>query len=109
MHTHTHTHTLTQTCTHTHTLSAVPIGRIDYPTTDVIENITLGMETIATIVPRGWQNIQSVHLKTPDSIALPIFNSAPPDASLLPGVEAGLAGGRKRKIAHLEQPEDEGW
>ena len=32
---------------------------------------------IAKIVPRGWNNIQSIHMKTAESVALPLYNSLP--------------------------------
>ena len=42
-----------------------------------------GMVGVASKVPRGWRNIQVVHLKTVDSIALPVYHSLPPEATLL--------------------------
>ena len=51
-----------------------------------------GMVGVASKVPRGWRNIQVVHLKTVDSIALPVYNSLPPEATLL----ATLAPAEKR-------------
>lgn len=44
------------------------------------------MKGIANRVPRGFRNFQSLHLKTVDSIALPIYNSLPPQPTKLPGV-----------------------
>ena len=110
-HTYTHTHVHTHTCTHyahthithihthTHTPhSAVPIGRINSPPNHLQDNIVSGMTTIANRIPRGWRNIQAVHVKTVDSIALPIFNSAPSEATLLPDADRGP----ERKVMRLE-------
>lgn len=44
------------------------------------------MKAISNRVPRGFRNLQSLHLKTVDSIALPIYNSLPPLPTKLPVV-----------------------
>lgn len=66
--------------------SAVLIGRINIPLSQLIENVISGLKGVVGKVPRGWANIQSVHLKTTESIALPIYNSLPPQPTTLPGV-----------------------
>ena len=66
--------------------SSVRIGRLGLPAHQVVENILAGVKTIATRVPQGFRNYQSLHLKTVDSIALPIYNSLPPQPTRLPGV-----------------------
>jgi hypothetical protein len=68
--------------------SSVRIGRLDQPSQNIAENILAGVKAIADRVPRGFRNFQSLHLKTIDSIALPIYNSLPPQPTRLPGVEA---------------------
>jgi len=42
-----------------------------------VENVVSAVSEIAKIVPRGWNNIQSLNLKTTDSISLPIYTSLP--------------------------------
>ena len=81
-------------------ISALPIGRINDPMKNIVENIVSGMKTVTTKIPRGWRNIQAVHLKTIDSIALPIYNSLPPHATLLS--ETGV--GPSAKKVRLEAP-----
>ena len=76
--THAHTHS------RTHTHSNVPIGRVGFTQEQLINNITSAMKGVASHIPQGLRNIQSIHLKTPDSIALPIYNSLPPPPGLLP-------------------------
>jgi hypothetical protein len=66
----------------------VRIGRLDQPSQHIAENILAGVKAIADRVPRGFRNFQSLHLKTIDSIALPVYNSLPPQPTRLPGVEA---------------------
>lgn len=42
-----------------------------------VENVVNAVSEITRIVPRGWNNIQSLNLKTSDSISLPIYTSLP--------------------------------
>ena len=62
------------------------------------------MRVITTKIPRGWRNIQSIHLKMVDSIALPLYNSLPPPATLLPDVNEQPG---RRKRVRLESTEDD--
>ena len=57
------------------------------------------MSGVASKIPRGWRNIQVVNLKTVDSIALPVFNSLPPEPKLLAPIEEE---GPKRKRVKLD-------
>ena len=45
-------------------------------------------------IPKKWGNVQSIHIKTHDSVALPIFNAAP-DASLR--IASDPSGPKKKK------------
>ena len=78
---------------------AVPIGRIGYSVDHIVENVVKGMSGVASKIPRGWRNIQVVNLKTVDSIALPVFNSLPPEPKLLAPIEEE---GPKRKRVKLD-------
>lgn len=69
--------------------SSVPIGRVSFPAEHVVENICGAMKGVASKIPRGWSNIQSVHIKSTDSIALPVYNSLPPEPKSLPAVGEG--------------------
>lgn len=42
-----------------------------------IENIMESIEDIIKKIPKKWDNIQSLYLKTSESVALPIYNSLP--------------------------------
>jgi len=57
--------------------SAIKVGHSGQSEEEVIENIESAMQYIAMIIPRGWQNIQSLHLKTSESVSLPLYNSLP--------------------------------
>jgi ribosome biogenesis protein UTP30 len=57
--------------------STVKIARTDFPLDKVFENCMAAIEGIVAKVPRRWKNIQSIHIKSVDSVALPIFNALP--------------------------------
>ena len=57
--------------------STVKIARADFPVDKVFENCMAAIEGIVAKVPRRWKNIQSIHIKSIDSVALPLFNSLP--------------------------------
>jgi len=44
---------------------------------EVVDNVLKGMEGLADKVPRKWGGVQSVHLKTADSLALPLYTALP--------------------------------
>ena len=78
--------------------SSVRIGRLGMPAHHMVENILTGVKAIANRVPQGFRNFQSLHLKTTDSIALPIYNSLPPQPTKLPGVSEAAPVVKKIKL-----------
>ena len=42
-----------------------------------VDNIMAAADGVAARIPKKWANIQALHIKTPDSVALPIFASLP--------------------------------
>jgi len=56
---------------------AVKIGNTNFSKQEIVENIIRGMENIAKHIPGHWKNIQAIHIKTSNSVALPIYNSLP--------------------------------
>jgi len=57
--------------------SAIKVAHTGQTTEQAVENVVSAVSEIARIVPRGWNNIQSLNLKTTDSISLPIYTSLP--------------------------------
>lgn len=53
------------------------------PIDQIIHNVRHAVSVAVRKIPRGWKNIQSIHLKTTSSIALPLFNSLPAEPKLL--------------------------
>lgn len=63
---------------------------------EIVDNIVEAVREIAKIVPRGWTNIQSLNIKSSNSIALPI-HTALPDAVEVISKEPAK---KKRKVEH---------
>ena len=56
--------------------SMIRIARSSFSRAQSFENIQAALEQIAAHVPKHWAGVQSLHIKTQNSIALPIYNSA---------------------------------
>ncbi|KAJ2077392.1 proteasome-interacting protein cic1 [Coemansia sp. RSA 988] len=59
------------------TCNAVKIGMTSMSASDLAKNIEIATELIAKCIPKGWDNIQTIGIKTGTSLTLPIFNSLP--------------------------------
>jgi ribosome biogenesis protein UTP30 len=57
--------------------SAIRIAKSSMNEDEVVANIMCGMEAIVENVPKKWKGIQALHIKTAESVALPIWNSLP--------------------------------
>lgn len=57
--------------------SAIKVAHTGQTVEQAVENVVGAVAEITKVVPRGWNNIQSLNLKTTDSIALPIYTSLP--------------------------------
>jgi len=57
--------------------SSIRVALTNFSTTQIIENIEAVLQVINLKIPHKWKNIQSLHIKTSESIALPIYNSLP--------------------------------
>lgn len=74
---------------------AVRVGRSHFSVPELVDNIMKASSAVISHIPKQWKNVQSINIKTPSSIALPIFNSIAEET--LPHV-AGLGG------AHASEP-----
>jgi len=54
---------------------SVRIGMTTMESAEIAENVMAGIENIVGYIPQKWKNVQSVHLKTTDSLALPLFQA----------------------------------
>ncbi|XP_065184222.1 ribosomal L1 domain-containing protein 1-like [Sycon ciliatum] len=57
--------------------SALQVGHTGMTVEMLSRNIMAVAEALTKAIPRGWRNIQSAHLKTVDSTALPLFIAKP--------------------------------
>jgi len=44
---------------------------------EVVANALAAIDGAAEVIPRKWANIQSIYMKTNESVALPIYNAIP--------------------------------
>lgn len=59
------------------TCTAVHIGKTAFTEQQIVENAHMALEGVSNALPRGWNDIQSVHIKTHSSMALPIYVALP--------------------------------
>jgi ribosome biogenesis protein UTP30 len=56
----------------------VRIARANFTTKQICVNILRTINDIVNHIPGKWKNVKSISIKTPSSIALPIYNQLPP-------------------------------
>ena len=82
-------------------------------------NVLAAFEQLVQLVPRKWKNVQSVSLKTPGSVALPVYNQlswiAPRpgtktandhNAALAEEAKGGVPGTKRRAASDADEDED---
>ncbi|KAJ8552214.1 hypothetical protein ON010_g10331 [Phytophthora cinnamomi] len=74
----------------------VKVARLDMTPEQIVDNVMVAMNSCASLVPKGWNGVQSISVKTSDSVALPVYNALATLAKLPPvGKTANL---KKRKL-----------
>ncbi|XP_003581392.1 ribosomal L1 domain-containing protein 1 [Brachypodium distachyon] len=58
------------------TCRAVRVGHAAMAQAEVVENVMAAVEAAAACVPRKWKNVRALHLKAPESIALPLYSAS---------------------------------
>lgn len=56
---------------------SIKIGTTHQSSTEIAQNIMTALPVIVSHIPKKWENVQSVHLKTATSLALPLYNALP--------------------------------
>ncbi|KAJ0398697.1 hypothetical protein ATCC90586_003188 [Pythium insidiosum] len=87
-------HTSTGPCTN------VRVAHFGMSVDEIVENIVVAMNNCAAHVIKGWHGVQSISIKTADSLALPIYNALS-DVAKLPPV-ANKKTLLKRKLEEVE-------
>jgi len=57
--------------------TTIRVGKSDMETNQIKQNILKAVEQSVEKIQGGWKNIQSIQLKTPTSMSLPIYSSVP--------------------------------
>ncbi len=53
------------------------VARSSFSEQQCAENIVAALQQVATHIPKKWDNVQAVYLKTSDSVALPLYQVLP--------------------------------
>ena len=60
------------------TCVSVKVARASHSQTEIVANAIAAIDGVVDkVVARGWANVQSVFLKTTESVALPVYNALP--------------------------------
>lgn len=94
--------------------SAVAVGEISQHTPkELFENLIHAMRVVGHKMPGGWENIKTIHLKTSNSIALPVYQASPLVSNDLPDVPNDVEGKKRKRRRKVEKtlkntnPDDE--
>ncbi|GAB5587735.1 proteasome-interacting protein cic1 [Umbelopsis nana] len=63
--------------------SAIKVGTTAMSEQQIFENILTVVPQVVDNIPKKWKNIQSINIKTSDSISLPIFNALPDEVQAI--------------------------
>ena len=69
-------HALSKTSLHLHSngdMHLAQIGKTSMPESEIVENIETACKSLANNYPGGWSNIRRLTIKTPKSLAIPIY------------------------------------
>lgn len=62
---------------------AVKFARASFSPTDAAANAAAVLDAAARHVPKGWENVQAVFVKSADSVALPVYQRVPERAQII--------------------------
>lgn len=71
----------------------------------IVENIMVGMQRCASLIGKKWNGIQAIHLKTNESVALPIYYS-PMSFTKLPAIRSSQSDACVGKVTKGEEIEE---
>eukprot|EP00246_Nothoceros_aenigmaticus_P002627 TRINITY_DN13488_c0_g1_i1.p1 TRINITY_DN13488_c0_g1~~TRINITY_DN13488_c0_g1_i1.p1 ORF type:complete len:304 (-),score=56.95 TRINITY_DN13488_c0_g1_i1:234-1145(-) len=80
------------------TCSVVKVAMASQARDEIKENIKAAIEGIAGVVPKKWKNIQSIFLKSSESVSLPLYQA-------LPDLPMKIEVGKKAGFEDLEKPQ----
>ncbi|GAB2302301.1 hypothetical protein Dimus_036315 [Dionaea muscipula] len=53
------------------------VVRVSMMVEEIVENVVAAINGMVEIVPKAWTNVRSLHLKLPESLALPVYQHVP--------------------------------
>ncbi|GAB2286497.1 hypothetical protein Dimus_020896 [Dionaea muscipula] len=59
------------------TCSLLKVVRVSMMVEEIVENVVAAINGMVEIVPKAWTNVRSLHLKLPESLALPVYQHVP--------------------------------
>ncbi|TKW05252.1 hypothetical protein SEVIR_7G164000v4 [Setaria viridis] len=89
------------------TCRAVRVGHGAMAREEAVENVVAAVEAAAACVPRKWRNVRALHIKSPESVALPLY-SVPGTSSGQDGDGDGNPEAAKREFAAAAAAEEQG-
>lgn len=54
---------------------AVKVARDDFEQSEIVANLQEAIGAVVGHIPKKWKNVKAMHIKTSDSVALPIYNA----------------------------------
>ena len=81
------------------TCTSVKVGVCSQTAAEVVENIMAALPKIVEKIPKKWVNVKSIHLKSSESLALPIYVALTDDAVQETADEVLAAG---KRVADVE-------
>lgn len=65
----------------------IKVARVSQTRNEIVENVVAVIDGLASVIPKKWNNIRSLHLKSLESLALPIYQSIPEMPLKIEGVK----------------------
>ena len=53
------------------------MGKTSLGQNALVENVLAAVEQVVALTPKKWSNVQALHLRSTNSVALPFYNSLP--------------------------------
>ncbi|KDQ25503.1 hypothetical protein PLEOSDRAFT_31764 [Pleurotus ostreatus PC15] len=91
------------------TCTSIKVGTLSQKPTQILANIKTALPAVISAIKDGWDNIQSLHIKTNSSVSLPIWSCSLDDESggrwdgLIADAEALSEGEKPSKLSKKEK------
>lgn len=72
------------------TCCVIKVARVSQTRNEIVENVIAVIDGLASVIPRKWKNVRSLHLKSLESLALPLYQSIAEMPRRIEGVKTEL-------------------